>query len=69
MRQNKKALLLNSYQNEFNRSVFIMKRVSYSSEVKWECIELKTAGLSTKEIMDELNIRNKTQVETLVEMV
>ncbi|WP_281192120.1 hypothetical protein [Staphylococcus felis] len=46
-----------------------MKRVSYSSEVKWECIELKTAGLSTKEIMDELNIRNKTQVQTLVEMV
>ncbi|REH92899.1 IS3 family transposase, partial [Staphylococcus felis] len=39
-----------------------MKRVSYSSEVKWKCIELKSAGLSTKEIMDELNIRNKTQV-------
>ncbi|RAK43575.1 IS3 family transposase [Macrococcus epidermidis] len=42
----------------------MMKRVSYSSEVKWKCVELKAAGLSTKEIMDELNIRNKTQVET-----
>lgn len=41
-----------------------MKRVSYSSEVKWKCVELKAAGLSTKQIMDELNIRNKTQVET-----
>lgn len=41
-----------------------MKRVSYSSEVKWKCVELKCAGLSTREIMNELNIRNKTQVET-----
>lgn len=41
-----------------------MKRVSYSSEVKWKCVELKAAGLSTKEIMDKLNIKNKTQVET-----
>lgn len=41
-----------------------MKRVSYSSDVKWKCVQLKAAGLSTKEIMDELNIRNKTQVET-----
>lgn len=41
-----------------------MKRVSYSSEVKWKCVELKCAGLSTTEIMNELNFRNKTQVET-----
>lgn len=33
-----------------------MKRVSYPSEVKWKCVELKVSGLSTQEIMDELNI-------------
>ena len=40
-----------------------MKRVSYSVETKYKTVEMK-AGFSTKEIMEELNIRNRTQVET-----
>ena len=43
---------------------FSMKRVSYSVETKYKAVEMKAAGFSTKEIMKELNIRNRTQVET-----
>ena len=39
-----------------------MKRVAYSVETKYK-VEMKT-GFSTKEIMEELNIRNRTQVKT-----
>ncbi|MCI2923711.1 IS3 family transposase [Staphylococcus hominis] len=41
-----------------------MKRVSYSVETKYKAVEMKAAGFSTKEIMEELNIRNRTQVKT-----
>ncbi|WP_145420172.1 IS3 family transposase [Staphylococcus hominis] len=41
-----------------------MKRVSYSVETKYKAVEMKIAGFSTKEIMKELNIKNRTQVET-----
>lgn len=41
-----------------------MTRFSYSSEIKQKGVELKATSLSTKEIIDELNIRNNTQVET-----
>ncbi|WP_454303655.1 IS3 family transposase [Staphylococcus epidermidis] len=41
-----------------------MKRVSYSVEIKYKAVEMKAAGFSTKEIMKELNIRNRTQVKT-----
>ncbi|HDD2219365.1 TPA: IS3 family transposase [Staphylococcus aureus] len=41
-----------------------MKRVSYSVETKYKAVEMKAAGFSTKEIMKELNIRNRTQVKT-----
>jgi transposase len=41
-------------------------RVSYPLEVKQKAVEMKMAGRSTKEIMDSLNIKNKTQVETWV---
>ena len=41
-----------------------MKRVSYSVEIKYKAVEMKAAGFSTKEIMEELNIRNRTQVKT-----
>ena len=34
-----------------------MKRVSYSVEIKYKAVEMKAAGFSTKEIMEELNIR------------
>ncbi len=43
---------------------FSMKRVSYSVETKYKAVEMKVAGFSTKEIMKELNIRNRTQVKT-----
>ena len=41
-----------------------MKRVSYSVETKYKAVEMKAAGFTTKEIMKELNIRNRTQVKT-----
>ena len=43
---------------------FSMKRVSYSVETKYKAAEMEAAGFSTKEIMKELNIRNRTQVKT-----
>ena len=43
---------------------FSMKRVSYSVETKYKAVEMKAAGFSKKEIMKELNIRNRTQVKT-----
>ncbi|GAB6989005.1 IS3 family transposase [Paenibacillus pini] len=39
-------------------------RVSYPLEVKMKAIEMRLAGIPVKEVMDQLNIRNKTQVET-----
>lgn len=41
-----------------------MKRVSYSLETKYKTIELKKAGYTIKEIMEALNIRNRTQAKT-----
>ncbi|WP_239747890.1 IS3 family transposase [Mammaliicoccus sp. P-M56] len=40
-----------------------MKRVAYSVETKNKVIEMKIKGCSTREIMDQLNIRSKTQVD------
>lgn len=37
---------------------------SVSIEVKNKVIEIKLSGMTTKEIMIELNIKNKTQLET-----
>ncbi|WP_085982516.1 IS3 family transposase [Paenibacillus sp. FSL H8-0457] len=39
-------------------------RVSYPVEVKKKAIEMRLDGIPVKEVMDQLNIRNKTQVET-----
>ncbi|MGE7920637.1 IS3 family transposase [Viridibacillus sp. NPDC093762] len=39
-------------------------RVSYPYEVKMKAIEMRLSGISTKQVLIELNIRNKTQVET-----
>ena len=39
-------------------------RVSYPIEVKMKAIEMKLAGVSTKDILEQLNIRNKSQVQT-----
>ncbi|WP_336183946.1 IS3 family transposase [Bacillus sp. 205(2023)] len=41
-------------------------RVSYPIEVKQKAVEMRLAGVPTKEIMQELNIKNKTQVQTWV---
>ncbi len=41
-----------------------MKRVTYSLETKNKAIEMKIEGYTTRQIMGELNIKNKTQVET-----
>ena len=51
--------------NEFNRGVFFMvKKIAYPVEVKEEAIKMKLEGKTTSEIMNKLNIRNKTQVKT-----
>ena len=39
-------------------------RVSYPVEVKKKAIEMRVVGIPVKEVMDQLNIRNKTQLET-----
>ena len=39
-------------------------RVSYPADVKLKAVEMKLQGIPTKVILEELNIRNDTQVET-----
>ena len=39
-------------------------RISYPVEVKMKAIEMRLARVPVKEVMEELNIRNKTQLET-----
>ncbi|QDK68201.1 IS3 family transposase [Bacillus halotolerans] len=41
-------------------------RMSYPIEVKQKAVEMRLAGVPMKEIMQELNIRDKTQVQTWV---
>ncbi|WP_336183282.1 IS3 family transposase [Bacillus sp. 205(2023)] len=41
-------------------------RVSYPVEVKQKAVEMRLAGVPMKEIMQELNIKNKTQVQTWI---
>ncbi|CAN2249373.1 transposase [Bacillus vallismortis] len=41
-------------------------RVSYPLEVKQKAVEMRLAGVPMKEIMQKLNIKNKTQVQTWV---
>src|SRR5690625_45488 len=43
--------------------VFSMKRVAYSVKIKYKVVEMKLKGYSTREIMDTLNIKNKSQVD------
>ena len=42
----------------------VKKRVAYSVDTKNKAVELKLQGYSTKQVMQELNIKNRTQVET-----
>ncbi len=39
-------------------------RVSYPKEIKMKAIEMRLAGIPVKEVMEQLNIRNKTQLKT-----
>lgn len=41
-----------------------MNRVDYSLETKIKTVETKLEGYSRYDIMDALNIKNKTQVKT-----
>ena len=43
--------------------VFSMKSVAYSIETKNKVVDIKLNGYSTREIIDKLNIRNKSQVD------
>ena len=42
----------------------VKKRVAYSVYTKNKAVEMKLQGYSTKQVMQELNIKNRTQVET-----
>ena len=42
----------------------VKNRVAYSIETENKAVEMKLQGYSTKQVMLELNIKNKTQVET-----
>ncbi|OMP65653.1 transposase [Domibacillus epiphyticus] len=39
-------------------------RVSYPAEVKMKAVEMRLAGAPVKEVMEQLNIRNDTQLKT-----
>ena len=39
-------------------------RVSYPVEIKMKAIEMRVAGIPVKQVLEELNIRNKTQLKT-----
>jgi transposase len=41
-------------------------RISYPKETKLKAVEMKLQGIPTKVIMEELTIRNDTQIETWV---
>lgn len=42
----------------------VKKHVAYSVDTQNKAVEMKLQGYSTKQIMQELNIKNETQVET-----
>ena len=39
-------------------------RVSYPIEVKMKAIEMRIAGIPVKQVLEELNIKNKSQLKT-----
>lgn len=40
----------------------MVKRVAYAAELKLKTVEMKLAGISIKQILKELNIKNETQI-------
>lgn len=51
-------------EDNFGGVFALATRVSYPLEVKMKAIELRLAGVTKREVMEQLNIRNKSQVET-----
>lgn len=50
---------------DFKGGYFIMStRVNYSLEIKWKAIDMKLNGSTTKEVMNKLGIKNKSQIMT-----
>src|SRR5690625_4064634 len=50
-----------------NRRCFCMAKNMYSSGVKWAVVKDELSGkLTTREIMEKYNIKNKSQVTTLM---
>ena len=48
---------------DFKGGYFIMSsRVHYYTEIKWKAIDMKLNGSTTKEIMNKLGIKNKSQI-------
>ncbi|MCM3790007.1 helix-turn-helix domain-containing protein [Domibacillus indicus] len=43
-------------------------RISYQSEVKMKAVKMRLAGVPVKEVLKELNIRNKTQLKTWMKL-
>lgn len=43
---------------------FLMKRIMYDPFIKWKAVELKKQGMSQKEIMKVLGVKNRTQIQT-----
>ena len=42
----------------------VKNRVAYSVDTKNKAVEMKLQGYTTKQVMQELNIKNETQVKT-----
>jgi len=42
----------------------VATRVSYPAEIKLKAVEMRLAGVPVKEVMEQLGIKNKTQVKT-----
>ena len=48
---------------DFIGGYFIMStRVHYSPEIQWKAIDMKLNGSTTKEVMNKLGIKNKSQI-------
>lgn len=39
---------------------FISTRIHYSPKIKWQSINMKLNGITTKEVMSKLGIKNKS---------
>lgn len=51
-------------EDNFGGVFALATRVSYPLEIKMKAIELRLAGVPTREVMEHLNIRNESQVKT-----